>query len=382
MAIPDQGTPSDDKHGLTQGIAEALCQELAAMLALSPDGLVAFDRQGQVSQVTAAFESLTRLPARQLQGLDEDQFWLLLSSQCAPQLASGYSALMRYKLGHANQPRPGLLVLTSPPGTVLQVTQRHSDTGPVAKLLCFRDVTPEAERERRKSGFLSTAGHELRNPLANIQGFAEVLLNPDNDDASRREFTDIIYQQSQVMTQLLNDVLALAHTEARGPTGLMLSAVALPQLVQSVVDGLNRPEGRARASLALSQEDLAAWVDAKKASQAISQVLANAYKFSPDGAAVQIQMERVRLAHSLPEVAIHITDHGIGMTPEQLSHLGERFYRAQPSASMPGNGLGMSLVKEIMELLDGRLEVQSTPGQGTRVSLYWPAVEGNSTRCA
>jgi signal transduction histidine kinase len=374
MATLDQGTPSEDKHGLTQGITEALCQELAAMLALSPDGLVAFGRQGQVSQVTAAFESLTRLPARQLQGLDEDQFWQLLSSQCAPQTASGQWSVFRHKLGHASDARPGLLVLTQPPGVVLQVTQRYSDTGLVAKLLCFRDVTPVAERERRKSGFLSTAGHELRNPLANIQGFAEVLLNPDNDAASRREFTEIIYQQSQVMTQLLNDVLTLAHTEARGHTDLVLSFVALPQLVQSVLDVLGLPEGRARASLALSEEDLSVWVDAKKASQAVSQVLANAYKFSPAGGVVQIQMERVTLAHSIPEVAIHITDHGLGMTPEQLSHLGERFYRAQPSASIPGNGLGMSLVKEIMDLLDGRLEVQSTPGQGTRVSLYWPAV--------
>jgi len=374
MTKRDQRPPSDDKCGLTQGAAQALCQELAAMLALSLDGLVAFDRQGQVSQVTAAFESLTQLPAGQLQGLDEDQFWHQLSNQCLPQTASCQWAVLRHKLGHASNARPGLLVLSQPPGVVLQVTQRCSDTGPVAKLLCFRDVTSEAERERRKSGFLSTAGHELRNPLANIQGFAEVLLTPDNDAASCREFTDIIYQQSQVMTQLLNDVLALAHTEARGRTDLVVSTVSLPQLVKSVLDGFGLSEGRERASLALSEGDLSVWTDAKKASQAIGQVLANAYKFSPDGTAVQIQIERVTLSRLIPEVAIHITDHGIGMTAEQLAHLGERFYRAQSSASLPGNGLGMSLVKEIMDLLDGRLEVQSTFGQGTRVSLYWLAV--------
>jgi len=362
MTSIDQGTPCEDKSHLDQA--------LACMLALSPEGLVAFDRQGRISHVTAAFTSLTWLTAGQVQGLDEEQFWRLLSTLCTPPSALGR---VRHRLGQSSPQRPALLALTEPPGVVLQVTQRHSDTGPLAKLLCFRDVSFEAERDRRKSEFLATAGHELRNPLANIQGFAEILLNADNDEASRREFIDIIYQQSQVLTALLNDVLALAHIEARGHTDLVLSAVALPQLVQSVLDGFVPPMGREKASLTLSAADLSACVDAKRVSQAIGQVLSNAYKFSPAGGAVTVHLERVTGLSSTPEVGVHITDHGMGMTSEQLSHLGQRFYRAPSAAKIPGSGLGMSIVQAIMHLLDGRLEVQSTSGQGTRVSLYWPA---------
>jgi len=370
MTSNDQDSPCEDKHCLDQVNAQTLSQALASMLALSPDGLVAFDRQGHVSHVTAAFSSLTRLTAGRVQGLDEEEFWHLLSTLCVPSSAVGR---VRLRLGQPIPQRPALLALSEPPGAVLQVTQRHSDSGPVAKLLCFRDMSPETERDRRKSAFLATAGHELRNPLANIQGFAEILLNADNDEASRCEFTDIIYQQSQVLTALLNDVLTLAHIEARGHTDLALSAVALPQLVQSVLDGFVPPTGRERASLTLSAADLTACVDAKRASQAVGQVISNAYKFSPAGGAVTVHLERLTGLSSTPEVVVHITDHGLGMTPEQLSHLGKRFYRAPPAAKIPGSGLGMSIVQDIMHLLDGHLEVQSTPGQGTRVSLYWPA---------
>jgi len=341
------------------------------MLALCPDGLVAFDRQGHLIHATPAFESLTRLTAGQLQGRNEAQFWQLLSTLASPQAAHGPRP--EQMPSQPVNPLPQRWVLTQPPGRVLEVTARDSDTGPLVKLLCFRDVTDQVERDRRRGAFMATAGHELRNPLANITGFAEVLRNADNDESSRREFTDIIYQQSLLMTKLLNDVLALAHIEARGHADLMLSAVALPQLVQSVLDAFAVPEGGVPAKLTQAETDLSAWGDAKKLALAIEQVLSNAYQFSPAGAAVQIHLDRVPTSPFGPAVVVHITDHGMGMTPEQLSHLGERFYRADTAAKIPGSGLGMSLVKDIMDLLGGHLEVHSKVGQGSRVSLYCPA---------
>jgi len=71
-----------------------------------------------------------------------------------------------------------------------------------------------------------------------------------------------------------------------------------------------------------------------------------------------------------PQVGIRVTDHGIGMTPEQLNRVCERFYRADPSGNIPGTGLGMSLVKEIMSLLGGEVEIRSEFGQGTEVTLW------------
>jgi signal transduction histidine kinase len=362
----------DDELRLTPVPLLALCQEMAAMLALCPDGLVAFDRQGRLIHATPAFESLTRLPASQMQGIDEVQFWQVLSTRALPQTAHGARPAQTVASNPANA-SPQRWVLSQPVGRVLEVTPRDSDTGPLTKLLCFRDVTAQAERDQRRGAFMTTAGHELRNPLANITGFAEVLRSADNDEASRQEFTDIIYQQSLLMTKLLNDVLALSHIEARGRSDLVLSAVALPQLVQSVLDAFVVPDGRAVARLTQVEADLSAWADAKKLALAIEQVLSNAYKFSPAATAVHIHLERVASSPSGSVVVIHITDQGMGMSAEQQSHLGKRFYRADTAAKLPGSGLGMSLVKDIMDLLGGHLEVQSAVGQGSRVSLYCPA---------
>ncbi|MBK1682087.1 sensor histidine kinase [Rhodoferax fermentans] len=366
----------ENKPSVTPPGAVATAQVLADVLALAPEAWVAFDRLGCVNHVSPKWVSLTQLPAEQIQGLDEVQFWQLLSSRCASALDQ---AQLQRRLAEPDSHVPLVLDFVQPPGAVLQVTQTGSDNSTVAKLLCFRDVSQVVARERRLTAFLAKAAHELRNPLANIQGFAEVLLHTDNDEASRREFVGIIHQQSQQLTELLNEVFTLAHIEVHGYTRLQLSAIALPSLVQSVLDGLVLPEGREKASLTQTDADLCVWVDAKRASQAILQVLSNAYKFSAAGSAVTVHLEQVRAASAHSEVAVHIRDHGVGMSAEQMAQLGQRFYRAPSASKLPGSGLGFCIVQEILRLLDGRLEVQSTPGQGTRVSLYWPAAQDRST---
>jgi signal transduction histidine kinase len=115
-------------------------------------------------------------------------------------------------------------------------------------------------------------------------------------------------------------------------------------------------------------------VDKKKAQQAILNVLSNAYKYSSAGGVVQIELlQSPTNATGGPLVGIRITDQGIGMTPEQLGRVCERFYRADSSGTIPGTGLGMSIVHEILEFHGGRVEMASTRGAGTVVTLWLPA---------
>jgi signal transduction histidine kinase len=113
-------------------------------------------------------------------------------------------------------------------------------------------------------------------------------------------------------------------------------------------------------------------VDRKKLTQAISNVLSNAYKYSPNGGAVEIELLEENKEERSGQVGICITDHGIGMTPEQCSRVCERFYRADTSGKIPGTGLGMSIVKEIVELHGGKVSLVSKIGQGTSVTLWIP----------
>ncbi len=120
--------------------------------------------------------------------------------------------------------------------------------------------------------------------------------------------------------------------------------------------------------------------DAKKLTQAITNVLSNAYKYSPGGGAVELGVversgdggEAGEVADAPRMLGIRIADRGIGMTPEQLARVCERFYRADTSGKIPGTGLGMSIVREIVELHGGLIDFESAPGAGTTVTLWLP----------
>lgn len=363
-----------------------LNQDLLMILQLSPDGYVAFDNQQRIKFVSAAFEGMTGLTATQLQGVSETRFWTLMTQRCRAKSHVGTVAAVRHNLSLPNNQRRNLLELVKPTGRTLLVNQRESSGDSIQRILCFHDISYEIEVDRLKSEFMATAAHELRTPLASIYGFAEVLLSDGVEAESRREFTEIIHQQSQAMTRLLNEMLDLARIEARRQTDFVFTRISARQLVQQVLDGFKLPVGRDAAVMQHANVDLQLWVDVRKAGQVILNVLSNAYKYSPEGGTVQIAIEHVTSAESSPVVVIHITDHGMGMTPEQQARLFERFFRANPSSRIPGTGLGMAIVKEIMALLDGRVEVLSSLGKGTRVSLFFPEApavkESTSTQVA
>jgi signal transduction histidine kinase len=111
--------------------------------------------------------------------------------------------------------------------------------------------------------------------------------------------------------------------------------------------------------------------DRSKASQAIINVLSNAYKYSPQGGEVRVKLLTGEMDGGRPGLGLCISDFGIGMTSEQVSHIFERFYRADASGKIAGTGLGMSIVKEILDLHGGRVDVSSRPGLGTSVTLWF-----------
>lgn len=113
-------------------------------------------------------------------------------------------------------------------------------------------------------------------------------------------------------------------------------------------------------------------VNAEKLEQAITNLLVNAYKYSPDGGAIELRTH-LRNDDGKGYVGIEIKDHGIGMKPEQVARAFDRFYRADDSGNTPGTGLGLSLVKEIIRIHGGKVELQSTYGTGTTIVIWLPA---------
>ncbi|GAB7126787.1 hypothetical protein JCM19000A_12940 [Silvimonas sp. JCM 19000] len=243
---------------------------------------------------------------------------------------------------------------------------------------------------RMKSEFLANMSHELRTPLNAIIGFSEVLRDGliGELDAQQKEFVSDIYSSGEHLLLLINDILDLSKIEA-GKMELEIEAVDLPTLLQNCLTVLKGRAYSHRIELKVDAEELGrAQLDPRKTKQIIYNLLSNAVKFTPDGGAVTVIARRVSGASlsglrfigsdSVPQhpeyLAIAVRDTGIGITPEELNNLFQPFVQLDSSLSRKyeGTGLGLALVRQLVELYDGRLSVASTAGQGSEFKVWLP----------
>jgi len=374
---------------LTEKIREHT-EQLDAVFTLSPDGFITFDATRHIKAISPAITTMTGLDVAELSGLDETGFSERLASACLPEARfCGVAALRaRLQLGastnsttdtvgkHAagvGSMRRQLIEIEGPGKRVLEVGLRISRAETVSQILYFRDITHETEVDRLKSEFLSTAAHELRTPMASIFGFTELLMTKKFEETDRNDFLGTIYRQSELMISVINELLDLARIEARRGKDFTLARVDVRLLMHEIVTGFKTPQDRPSPQEPPANGPLWVRADRQKLTQAVSNVLSNAYKYSPGGGAVTIELSEASGDNvTPPRIGIHIADQGIGMTPEQLARVCERFFRADTSGNIPGTGLGMSIVKEIVELHGGEVHIDSEIGKGTTVTLWLP----------
>ncbi|MBS3995987.1 MAG: PAS domain S-box protein, partial [Hydrogenophaga sp.] len=353
-------------------------EQLNTIFALSPDGFVSFNHGQQVNFANEAFLRMTGLSSADVVGLNESAFAARMGALCRsaddfPDIATlrkeQQSQGAATPANREKAPRRRLLELTGAGNRMLELDVRVSGSANVSLVLYFRDVTHETEVDRMKSEFLSTAAHELRTPMASIYGFSELLLMRNFSEDKRRDLLETISRQATRMSTIIDELLDLARIEARQGKDFVLEPLAVPALVQQVLTDYNPPDGRPQPVLQGTAAPLQVRADRDKLQQAVLNVLSNAYKYSPGSDAVQV---RCVLDAATRRAGIEIRDRGMGMTPQQLARLFERFYRADTSGLIPGTGLGMSIVKEIVELHGGEVGVASTQGEGTTVTLWLP----------
>ena len=357
----------DDLRRLNQ-LQRTQQEELNALLELSPDGIIAFNREGVVTHANASLRSL---------------LGALLPGPTPPHLAVFDSLL----LAAANPAIPCVPCSELPDGShdtiellrprpmILQRSARvlHGAAGvSVGRVLYLRDVTHETEVARIKTEFLTTAAHELRTPLASVHGFTELLLAEEFPRDLSREMLTTMHRQSSLLVKLVNELLDLARIEARAGKDLQVELLSLVPLLREVVEGFYLESAPRKILLNLSAAAVWVTADRVKLTQALNNVLSNACKYSSQDGTIQVQLLS-RESRPGREVGVSITDQGIGMTESQLARIYERFFRADPGGAVGGTGLGMTLVKEFLELMGGSVEVTSTLGTGTTVTLWLQA---------
>lgn len=345
--------------------------QLHAIFSMSPAGFVSFDRHGCVKYANSAFTKMTAMEDVRLDGLGEQDFSACLAQRCELNASFAGIAKLRQAVTGGQPEATELIEIAHRGKRILQLGLSCSQSGAVSQILYCRDVTHEIVVDQMKTQFLSTTAHELRSRMASILRVSETLLAQAFDVVEQKEFLDIIYRQSRWIASMLDELIDLAQIEERKGKDFRYARVCLQVLTSDLVKAFKTPPGRASPEMVMPIQPLFVLADAGKLQRVFLNLLSNAYQYSSAGA-VRLQMEMKQLAGQTPRVHIQITDYGIGMAPEQLARIFERFYRADATGKTQGMGLGMSVVKEIMVLHRGDISLVSTPGAGTCVGLTFP----------
>ncbi len=233
----------------------------------------------------------------------------------------------------------------------------------------LRDVSQERALDRLKSEFISTAAHELRTPLTSVMGFSELLLSQKGfKTAEQLEFLKIIHRKSEVLGKIIDDMLDLARLDSGQVIQVDKSLTDMGKLIRRCIADYQATFPSHRFAGIDIDEPSPLLADGRKICHVLENLINNAVNFSAAGSLVQVACETRQ-----NEVCIVVKDEGIGMAPEQVKKVFDKFYRVDASNTARGGlGLGLAIVKGIIEAHGGRIWIESEVGRGTKVAFTLP----------
>jgi PAS domain S-box-containing protein len=244
------------------------------------------------------------------------------------------------------------------------------DGQPVGFVGVQSDITPFKEMDRLKSEFVSMAAHELRTPLTSILGFSEILLTRQLTEERKTRYLTFINQQATALRAILEDLLDLSRLESGQGFEITESLIDLKAIAAETLFVFQESNPQHHYSITGAE----AWPpikgDRAKLAQLLKNLFSNATKYSPDGGEITLT------ATYRPEYGLlhlSLTDQGIGMTPDQVAQVFDRFYRADASnTAIGGTGLGMTISRLIVERHGGKIWLESEYTVGTTVHILFP----------
>jgi NtrC-family two-component system sensor histidine kinase KinB len=263
------------------------------------------------------------------------------------------------------------------------VPLRQSDGGFFGTILILQDITYLRDQDRARTNLVATLSHELNTPLTSLGFCVELLLRRPDLGVEQRELLTSIQQDVARMRRLAADLMELARGQGVAIT-VQRVPVDLAEMVQAVIKGFGRQAEQKQVSLQVNLEPLT-WRlrgDPLKLSWVISNLIANALRYTPAGGAIAVSLNKTSSG-----VRLCVSDTGPGIPPELRDRLFERFAQGPVNGSEPGAaGLGLAIVKEIVDAHGGRISVDSQAGQGTRFIVELPTLpedkfNGKSAGC-
>jgi len=340
--------------------------EIEAMVNSMGDGVIVTDLEGRVVLLNPAAAHLLNLRRGGQAGQP------LLSQIPHPEVARILERLM------AEPPADGPVEVTlegPPPRTLnVQVSPVRDEAGEQFGLVTvLTDVTQLKELDRIKTDLISFVSHELRAPLSSIMGYSSTLLRHKDklDPAVQQEFLNTILHECDRLNRLTIDLLDISRIESGRSLELHTREVDLPALVQRVIQSQSALAYEHTFAVQIAPEAKRIVADEDKLEQILVNLVNNAIKYSPAGGTVT-----VRARGREEKVEISVSDEGLGIPPEQLPHLFERYHRATREGEIRGIGIGLYLVRHLVEAHGGGIWVESEVGKGTTFTFTLPQLAG------
>jgi two-component system phosphate regulon sensor histidine kinase PhoR len=234
-------------------------------------------------------------------------------------------------------------------------------------LITLNDLTQQQRIERMRADFVANASHELRTPLASLLGFIETLQGPARDEADTRDrFLAVMKTQAERMSRLINDLLSLSRIEVSEHLRPK-TRIDLREVIPHVRDALSSvaQENQVDIAVALPPEPLFVFGERDELVRVFENLIENAIKYGASGKRIEITGSHADVPK--PQAVVAVRDFGPGIPPEHVPRLTERFYRVdvRESRQKGGTGLGLALVKHILNRHRGTLAIDSEPGRGS-----------------
>lgn len=365
------------REKMNGAVAELATQRatLASIVQNAADGIALIDDQWRVLLLNPACERLTGWRAEEVVGQLCSQFLRCHHCDEEPLCENACPMLPIFNLGSAAVPYRELLVNTRDGGERwVGISWSVARDGPSRRptaVMVLRDITAAKEVDQMKSAIIGLVSHELRTPLTSIRMLSELLLEHQFDSAERKEMLRDIVRESQRLGQLIDNILEVARIEG-GQVPLHLELLELGPIVGEAV-ALLRAQSAIHAFQVEMPEDFPpVRADPDRLRQILDNLLANAVKYSPAGGRVT-----VRAVAGADEAYVSVSDEGLGIAPEEVMRLFEPFRRmTSPDViGVPGTGLGLHIVRSLLERQGGRIWAESTPGEGSTFTFALPLAD-------
>ena len=380
------------RSGTDTQAVDALQQQLSQVATKSDiiinsiaDGVIVVDTQGIIQLLNPAAQTMIGWPNRDAIGLDYRSVIKLTDGAGNP-VPDELSPLRQVMVSSKSVTNNDLTLVTNSGKKILVslvVSPVGQDSHATGVIAVFRDITREKEEERQKAEFISTASHEMRTPVAAIEGYLGLAMNPNTAviDEKAKAYLQKAHEATQHLGRLFQDLLTVSKAE---DARLIPRQQALDMIsfTREVVEGL-APKAKEKGifiNYTPGEQDgdgnkrispvFYAYVDPDHMREVLSNLLDNAIKYTMQGSVT------VDVTGDTNNVAVSIADTGIGIPPEDLPHLFQKFYRVDNSdtRTIGGTGLGLYISRRLTEANSGHISVTSTYGKGSTFSVQVPRI--------